>query len=97
MIRYAPEVACGEVGGVVKGAHTGGGDVAYAVVVRGVVALRTVSPAPVVAEVAGGEAHAEIFEEICRPASTSGGQCGFGHHGVALEESRPAVDGGKRA
>ena len=97
MVRDALIVAGGEVRRVVDAAHSGCGDVAYTVVVGGVEALRPVSPAPVVAEAAFCEADAEIFQEIGGPAAPSAGECRLGHHRVAFEEGRAAVECGEGA
>ena len=97
VVRDALVVAGGEVRRIVDAAHSGCGDVAYAVVVGGVEALRPVSPAPVVAEAAFGEADAEIFQEIGCPAAPSAGECRLRHHRVAFEEGRAAVECGEGA
>ena len=73
------------------------GEVAGAVVIRGIAALGAVAPAPEVAVVAVGETDAVIFEEIGRAPAAGGRQGRLRRDGVAFEEGRTAVDGGQGA
>ena len=97
MIGDAAVEARRQVGNVVVGPDSADGEVAGAVVVRGVVARGAIAPAPKVAPVAGGETHTVVFQEIRRPDASGGAQCRLRHHGVALEESRSAIDRGESA
>ena len=102
---YAPAVvvvdvlveACAEVGRVIECAHSGHGDVAHAVLVRGEEPVGAEAPAPVVAEVALVEARPDVFQEIRRAPASAAGKGRLGRHRVALEEGGTAVDRRHRA
>ena len=97
VVGDAPVVARGQVRHVEMGPDAADSEVPGVVIVGGVPAHRSVAPAPVVAIIARGEAHAVVFEEIRRPAASCGRQGRLRGHGVPFEERGSAVEHGQRA